>query len=109
MAAFAAVLHDRFVRTAVQHVRVCFPEDAEELGARGVEALVGEVLQRAAGHGFEIGEDLLRYLNLAVMLGAAFDCAPEFPWAARTLKNRSLDAGEKLAAMESEVDRLFGD
>ena len=107
--ACAAAMQQRFVRIAIRHVSECFPEDADELGTKGVEALVLDILNRADRQGFVTGEEILRYLNLAVTLGAGFDSDREFPWAASILKDGSLTPEEKLARMESEADRLCED
>jgi len=85
MEALAQPMFERFVRTAVDHVRQHFGAVADALGESELDRGVRHVLGRAARHGVDSERDLLRYVRLAFVFGRDFDVDPALPWAGRIL------------------------
>lgn len=83
-------------RRAKQHLLSCFPNECEQLGEAGLEEFVRYGIKRARAHGFESEYDILRYLNLSVVLGSDFDEDESYPWAAEILSSDEFSARTRM-------------
>lgn len=85
---------------AVASLRAHWPQRCFEMGADGTAALVAAAIDTAEARGFRTDQQLLRFINLAMALGAGFPQNRDMPWAREILRDARLTPDGKL-------DRLF--
>jgi hypothetical protein len=85
MVAFRKAELEKFVDHVSTHVRKFFPKQAEELGREGELALIRYGIERAARYGITGRSDVLKYIDLSILLGRQFDVDPKLPWAGKIL------------------------
>lgn len=68
------------INSLVAFVRDAYPHEWRLLGDKQTRIVVKLGISRAEFHGFELWEDVQRYLMLVYLLGSRFDEDPQFPW-----------------------------
>ena len=74
----------------VAHVKASYPEDYAVLGPDLVGRAADVGIARAASHGFLLGDEVEKYVDLMFLLGSRFDEDPILPWAAAILANPAI-------------------
>jgi len=107
---FAALGESRwreFERRVCAEMYRCFPLQCGELGrdqaARRVQTSIGQ----ARSYGFELEDDILRYVYLTFGLGPEFPGSPQYPWAAAILEHSDFSPHTKAdLLMQHGMDAL---
>ena len=85
-----------FRERAAEHLSRCFPREFSAKAPAERAAFVEEGLARAKRHGIGAERDVIRFLDLDVVLGARWDKSAQLPWAVALLKDRDRTSGQKL-------------
>jgi len=101
MVAFRKTEVEKFADHALAHVRKFFPKQAERLGL-GERALIRHGIERAAHYGITGRSDVLKYIDLSIVLGREFDVDPKLPWANRILVREDFPPA-KMAMLMSQA------
>jgi hypothetical protein len=97
----------QFADTAVAHVRATRPLYFEAAGEAAVRESVCGALAKARRYGIRRGEDLLRFLNVCLILGFDFDEDGRYPWARPLLEDAAVDAGLRVANVVASADAML--
>jgi hypothetical protein len=92
-----------FEHEMVAHLREFAPMHFQVLGPDGVRPIVHFALARAAPYGFTYGGPVQLYFEMMFLLGADFDTDPQYPWAARILRDRGAGQSERADHLYDEV------
>ena len=90
-----------FVREVSLHLRTNFPDELAVLGvlAHGTEALVRQGIAKANGYRIEARHDVMKYIELMVILGPQFDADPMHNDIPEILRDPVLPSYEKLSVI----------
>jgi hypothetical protein len=79
-----------------------YPEEIAGADPDWLHRLLTTAIERARSYGFETQAEIGRYAHVAFLAGPHFDAA--FPWAARTLEDKTLtNNAARLDRLESSV------
>ena len=95
-----------FEQRVAQHLNEHFPEECRRAGPERIAAAIRQGVARAARYGITSELDVVRYLDLSVVLGLDFDSGKRYPWAQQILEDRELDADEKIDALFDRLDAM---
>jgi len=100
---------DRFVARMVRHIQVFFPERYLHDDDRAMQAMVRGVVEKARRYGINGKDDVCRFLNLCMLLGADFDENPQHVWVQEILSNPFYQAGStRMAMLDDAAQRVLG-
>ena len=105
MDALGEAQEDSFRERLKEMLEEDYPEDCEDLGDT-LDAVIHLGLERARAHGIEREKDIGLYFDIMFTLAYNFDTNPDYPWAAKILKQSGLSAKTKLqrvAALAQEA------
>jgi len=96
--ALSAPHTERFIHRMVEHLRDRFAPQMGEHGLTeaGLEPLIRRGMTDAEGYGIEDRQDVVRYLELLLILGPRFDRDPAHRWAADLLRQKNVDGGHRM-------------
>ncbi len=80
MAQLDAAADDRFIRSALPHLKRYGPPLGHAGEERGLEAAVRTGLEKARRFGFNEGPQVLLFLELTMLFGCGFDDDPQYCW-----------------------------
>lgn len=96
MNAFADYVRAHFEERMAAHLRGRFREQTRDLDDAALAAQVHHGTETAKGYGVKGEDDVRRFLEYQVLLGADFDTAPKTAWAGKTLRDEALTGSEKM-------------
>jgi hypothetical protein len=85
------VPRNAFEAELARHFTRHYPAECRRAGSDQVIKMVRLGIQRAFVHGYTTQREIGLYVNLMVILGSAFDCDPQIPWALEQLNDLSID------------------
>jgi len=96
--ALSAPHTERFIHRMVEHLRDRFPEEMRRhgLSEAGLDPLVRRGISDAESYGIDDRQDVVRYLELLLVLGPRFDRDPAYRWAGNLLRQRNVDGGHRM-------------
>ncbi len=105
--AFEAQATKLFTARVIAHVKSVWPAESAELG----EAVTAEIVRSAVGRatlaGFSTEYDVVRYVDLAFLLGTDFDTNPRVVWTRPILADRSLAPTAKMDKLYQRMETEF--
>jgi len=87
----------RFEDRLVEYSEERWPEKVEKAGEELARQRVASAVKTAQSHGLEERRHLAAFVDLAWLLGGAFD--REVPWARQILRQKAFDAGTKVSLL----------
>jgi hypothetical protein len=69
------------------------------LGEQGARGLVQRASAKAEGFGFETEQQIVRFVNLTMLLGEGFDADPRHAWMLPLLRDRTAPADKRIAEL----------
>jgi hypothetical protein len=88
-----------FRERALLHVREQFPDLYEERGDAAIREIVDLAVRKGRAYGLEAESELLRLLNVMVLVSPRLDVDPATPWAREILADTELGS-------ETRIERL---
>jgi hypothetical protein len=98
--AFEAQAIRLFTSRVLAHVKAVWPAETGELGDGPLAEVVGAGIKRAAAIGFSAEHDVVRFVDLAFILGKDFETSPLGAWTRPILADRVM-------APSAKMDRLY--
>jgi hypothetical protein len=95
-----------FEQRMVLHLRQFFPEECRRAGEMRTLAAIRQGVQRAQAYGIESEIDVVRYIDISVVLGLDFDSGKRYPWARQILEDGEMDGSEKINALLDTMDYM---
>lgn len=105
VAAFSEEAANRFEERMVGILRDYLPQRCDELGEEKLREIIRLGLARAPRYGIGLECDVARYISLMIGVDPDFDRDPGTAWAGLILRDESLDADQKLAALFEGASR----
>jgi hypothetical protein len=96
-----------FTVRALAHVKAVWPAETAELGDEATEKIVRSALQRATLFGFSSEYDVIRFVDLAFLLGTDFDTNHGVVWTRPILADRSLAPTAKMDKLYQRMETEF--
>jgi hypothetical protein len=96
MAIFEERERELFEKRVVSHLERIWPARCGSLGSPAVLAVVRAGMGSSRRYGIVAELDVVRYIDLAFLLGPNFDRDPRLAWAGESLSNAALRPREKL-------------
>lgn len=106
--ALGALLREDFEQRALRRLCSAFPARVEAM--RRNEDIAGAItrwIDEAFTFGIRDQQQVLRYLDYSLVLGAAFPHGPGFSWAKAILEDQSLFPVERIALLDEHL--IFSD
>lgn len=100
----AVPAHEEFKTWLLLHVRTFFRRELAQLDDDAVRTWLAEALDRADSYGIYKSENIVRYVNLEMVLGPSFGDAPEIPWAGNILNAKDISERHKLRVLNLLAD-----
>jgi len=95
----------RYESRVLDHLRRCFPAQAENLGEEHLRHTIRSGVGKAGAYGIECEREVSMYIDLMVLFGEDFDTDAAYPGARSILQNQALDQQTKMQRLYA----LFGD
>lgn len=91
----------------LQHVQQCFPQQCLNLDEQVLHQRVNAILNAAKAVGLDEKRDILRFLNLFMILGIAGARVQTYPWVQEILERSALSAKARLLLLDRAVESHF--
>ena len=98
-AAMLAEVRLNFEDRVHAYVTEHWSEWAQSAGEEPTREFIRSTIDRAESHGVTIEADVVKYLEVAILLGGGFDESGAYPWAQRILRSRETDATIKVTQL----------
>jgi len=86
---------DRFIDTALEHLRKFFPERCNALGENQLRRWIEYGIERAGSYRIVSERGVCKYMDVMIVFGKDFDRDKELPWASKILNNHYSQTEEK--------------
>jgi hypothetical protein len=101
---FSQMAPENTIDVSVALLEKIWPQKCRELGETTLSSLFGEAAVSAKNYNITSERGIVLYTWLMFMLGSGFDKDPQFPWAAKILRDESIvDQGKKVDQLYNEA------
>lgn len=101
--AFAESYKETFEDQMVQHLRVKFPAQCEELGEPKTRQRIGDGIERSRRYEIRSQADVARFIRFMFTLGPEFDTARKTRWVIPILEDSDASASDRLDRIRAEA------
>jgi len=105
--AFETQVVTLFTLRVVAHVKAVWPAECGELGDAAVADIVRTAIQRAAALGLSSEYDIVRFVDLGLILAKDFETNPLSMWTRSILSDRTLAPGAKIDRLYQRMEAEF--
>jgi|SRR5580692_2988489 hypothetical protein len=106
MEVFVLIELKKFEDRVLEHVREFFPRKIENLSEENIREGIQYGIKRAAVYGIVAERDVLKYIDLAVVLGRDFDIDTRIAWASEILKTSNSSGAKIESLLKAANDHL---